>query len=701
MEQLEEDFIPDFTQVAAVGLICNRDSMVRHADGMTYISARNRIDVWDTKKAELLRSIENRRSRVTYLDVVDELLLVGYDNGIVEIHSGEITALRPHSRRVTKIAKLGDYVISASADGGIVAYDLIKEEVRTFYKGGGACIDTFTIGSGEILAVCGDNAVRTWEIGDQNVKDVHVFERGVKEVVAEEGEWIVFFRDGEYAMYSPSSREAVSCGKFKKLRSVKRKGSRVYLHCKKKIHILEVEKRDRLILRNVDLVDVSDRHIDFDCTGDGDMVFIGNDNSWETYNGKQLCSFSYHRSEIRDVRICGDKIVSLSKERVMFWLNDGEALSRIGGIVVEDAENMCIWDGLVVVGGSRGFTCYSMINYDAVAEMEVGKIHSCSSSRELLMVCTERKVSFYSSDLRIVNELETGGVITHVAMARDMSLFCVSLLDGRVYLYDYGAMSLRIVLYGHSLPVRHMAFSPDSSTLLTCGTDKVLKMWGTQFGECRKTIIGDASNAEYLTNDLFMFGAETIKYYRKHALVKDFKRVRANVVRVADETMVSCDAFEIRLFHMNRYELEPEESSEEEEIMREVRVASLRKYDRFLDELEMVDREFSDQHIKRLYATMGEVNFCELDEYMVILSSSNISRIIDVLDVCYDINVVLTARVFISLTKLHKEVCVSHGRFKAILARITTKIGELRNEIAMNEGLLLVQRSIAEEDLGY
>ena len=47
-------------------------------------------------------------------------------------------------------------------------------------------------------------------------------------------------------------------------------------------------------------------------------------------------------------------------------------------------------------------------------------------------------------------------------------------------------------LYGHKLPVLCMDISSDGALLVTGSIDKILKIWGLDFGDCHKSIFAHA-----------------------------------------------------------------------------------------------------------------------------------------------------------------------------------------------------------------
>ena len=63
----------------------------------------------------------------------------------------------------------------------------------------------------------------------------------------------------------------------------------------------------------------------------------------------------------------------------------------------------------------------------------------------------------------------------------------LSLLDNTVKLFFADTLKQLHNLYGHKLPVLHMAVSSDSTLLATCSADKNVKIWGLDFGDCHRS----------------------------------------------------------------------------------------------------------------------------------------------------------------------------------------------------------------------
>ncbi|KAI0091918.1 WD40 repeat-like protein [Irpex rosettiformis] len=67
-------------------------------------------------------------------------------------------------------------------------------------------------------------------------------------------------------------------------------------------------------------------------------------------------------------------------------------------------------------------------------------------------------------------------------------LLAVALLDSTVKVFYQDSLKFFLSLYGHKLPVLSMDISLDSKLIVTCSSDKNVKIWGLDFGDCHKSI---------------------------------------------------------------------------------------------------------------------------------------------------------------------------------------------------------------------
>ncbi|KMV66671.1 hypothetical protein M970_021500 [Encephalitozoon cuniculi EcunIII-L] len=698
MEELEDGFVPDFVHLATAGEVANRNSLVKRVGNAMYISVGSQINAWNIRFSEIEKSIFTLKKRITHFDFSDGILVVGYENGVVQIHSNEIISFRPHSRRVTKVAKIGDCILSSSADGSIILYDLVGEEIRISYEGNDICVEKFFSNSKVVVAVCTDNTLRVWDLEDRHIKSVHMFEKALKDVFVIDEEAVIFFRDGESTFYNLEDKTSRPFNKFKKLRNIKIKEEKIFIQSKNKLHIYGVDKRDRIILKHLETMKISDRYVDFDVTPDGGVLFAAVDNCWECVENGKIYSFGFHRNEILGFEVCEEKIITFSKESIIIWLVDGKEIRKIGSIRIKHGRCMCTWSGNIVVGRDAGFSCYSILNCELTREEIIGPVSSISSNADELLVGKDNVILFYDNTYMVSRILEIENQISSIEASG--ALLCVGLLNSKVHIYSMDDLSLKITLYGHALPVRSMQLSPDSSELLTCGADKTVKMWGTQFGECRKSFIGDSKCVEYLNKDLFMFASGRVQYFKRYEKLKEFRHYDSSLVKVRKDMMISCGRFNIDLYSMDKYELQKEgkDESDEEEVIQTVSVVNYKVYDRFLTRLEELSNSFSNENVKLFFDVLMDIDFCELDKFLCLMNSSDVIQVMNVLYECINWNVILVGRVFISLVRLHRDICICHPRFKIFLKGIIDKTEEIREQASGNEGKLLVKKSICMQE---
>ncbi|KAH9411998.1 hypothetical protein HK407_02g04460 [Ordospora pajunii] len=704
MEQLEEGFVPDFEHVAEGGEVSSRGSVIRQAGEKTYISVNEKVNEWNTRFFSLDRVVSGLKRKIATFDYLEGIIAVGYDNGAIQVHSSKVNTFRPHSKRIVKMMIVEGSVISASVDGSIAHYDLVGEELRMFYEGNEASVEGMSANARFVAVGCADNMLRVWEYGFKAIMSVHVFEKPIKDVHVHDADVVVFFKDGDCVLYMIEEKRVAELGRFKKLRNTKARGTRVYIQCKSNMYVYELSVTEKdeagnrsASLKHVKNIAISDRYVDFDTAGDNKLVFACADNSWECVEEARIDSFGYHRSEILSLEVYEGKLITFSKDRVIFWRADGEELEMTDSIRITNGKCMCLWNNEAVIGTDGGMSVYSLRSHDVIREEAVGRVSAVCTDGLRLFVGIENVLMVYDKNYEEKDRMDVDEIICSMEVSIEGRILCLGLLNSKVYIYDLNDMSVRLTLYGHSLPVRSMKVSPDGSELLTCGADRVVKMWGMQFGECRKSFIGDAKNVEYLSNELFMFASGKVQYFKRYDKLKEYKRHESSLVKVVGDSMICCGAFSVNVYKMSKYELQVDDESEEEEeeVIRMANVVDYKGHERFMECVEQL-RNSTGNEIEMFFEVLMDVDFCELDKFLCLMSSLDVMQVMDALDKCIEWNGVLAARAFISLVRLHKEVCISHPRFEEILGRVTDGVKSIRKRVDANEAWMLVSKSICD-----
>jgi cytochrome c len=103
---------------------------------------------------------------------------------------------------------------------------------------------------------------------------------------------------------------------------------------------------------------------------------------------------------------------------------------------------------------------------------------------EIVAAGADGKVYFLTANGKLRGEVEVGTVpIIAVTISPDGKLVAAAGIRGSVAIIDRATRNLERTLVGPGLPVWSVAFFPDSRTLLTGGTDRMIRRWDAIKGE--------------------------------------------------------------------------------------------------------------------------------------------------------------------------------------------------------------------------
>jgi cytochrome c len=103
---------------------------------------------------------------------------------------------------------------------------------------------------------------------------------------------------------------------------------------------------------------------------------------------------------------------------------------------------------------------------------------------EIVTAGADGKIYLLSAAGELIGEIEAAQApIIAVALSRDGSLIAAAGIRGSVAIIDRGARKLERTLVGPGLPVWSAAFFPDGRTLLTGGSDRMIRRWDAVTGE--------------------------------------------------------------------------------------------------------------------------------------------------------------------------------------------------------------------------
>ncbi|EDV20491.1 uncharacterized protein TRIADDRAFT_31835 [Trichoplax adhaerens] len=132
---------------------------------------------------------------------------------------------------------------------------------------------------------------------------------------------------------------------------------------------------------------------------------------------------------------------------------------------------------------------------------------------------SDEKFSSSSKRLSItlIRTLQMSEDVLAVKYSPDQRLLGVALLDCTVKIFYSDTLKFFLSLYGHKLPVLSMDISSDSTLIATASSDKNVKLWGLDFGDCHKSIFAhdDRYNIFIPRTHLFFTASkdQTIKYW--------------------------------------------------------------------------------------------------------------------------------------------------------------------------------------------
>ena len=88
----------------------------------------------------------------------------------------------------------------------------------------------------------------------------------------------------------------------------------------------------------------------------------------------------------------------------------------------------------------------------------------------------------------MIKKIPFNDSIQNVKFFPNGELYALSLLDNSIKVCFSDSDNLSLTLFGHHLHVLSLDISSDNQLLLSGSTDKNIKIWGLDFGNCHKSI---------------------------------------------------------------------------------------------------------------------------------------------------------------------------------------------------------------------
>ena len=108
--------------------------------------------------------------------------------------------------------------------------------------------------------------------------------------------------------------------------------------------------------------------------------------------------------------------------------------------------------------------------------------------------------------------------------------FAAALMDNSVQIRYFDSDRLFVSLYGHKMPVLCLDYSSDDTLIVTGSSDKYIKLWGTDFGDCHCSLLAHSSavtQVKFIKDTHYIFSAGrdgSLRYWDgdNRVLIKEF-----------------------------------------------------------------------------------------------------------------------------------------------------------------------------------
>lgn len=730
MNDVEDDFIPDFNFENIFGIIDTNKSKLIQRGVYSFISVYNRINITNYKTEEFVARVGSRREIISTFAVDDTRIVIGYENGVVEIYeydliSGDTTSTcvaKIHKKRVNDIALDINGFVSIGNDKRIVGYDYVLGNTIVYDNAGEGCAGV-KIRETQLFVRTRNKTVQIYEVGNAVVQEVLVFDNNVEEIVVRGEEMLAIEKDGSGYLVDLRSKSKKKFETMRMLRSVVEKEERIVVHTNRKVVEYKMTKPDGLGLMCVRREEVDKRYRQVEMMND-EIIFLTDNNGIERLGKKD--EQIVHRNKITELKVEENIVYSVSKEKVLIWkvskgtkFDDLESdkdksidyklspdfseehmkweMNLVGWIKKENITCFEIFGRFLAVGTTEGVELYSKLNFEYATTIGAGKINAISAFENILAVAQENTVNFFEDSgaktfvqnshntIKNINSvLNSHDTIINVSFSKMGKFFCTSTYDNKINVYSFPETAPVLSLYGHSLPVRSFDISADDELLVSCGADKTVKVWGLKYGDCKKSFIGNCRNLAFVTKKSFICADKKVSYFSTVKKLKEWDTYSPGVIAVGPDFFVASADCGLALYVCGKYEFMEEEVDESVEY-EGLEAARKDKYEEFLGYLEKALGGISNEEEERFYYFLESVDTVECSNYFSLLDVLSINTILQLIYNKLDRNIVLNTRIFCSLYKLHREVVGNHFLYFKLKSSLLQKTSELRNAVGINE----------------
>ena len=126
---------------------------------------------------------------------------------------------------------------------------------------------------------------------------------------------------------------------------------------------------------------------------------------------------------------------------------------------------------------------------------------SIGTDRRLLLWDLVLLADKRTTGLSLSQEVELAESPLFISFSPDKRLLAIGLQDHNIQLFYADSLKPFLSLFGHRLPPVDASFSADGTLVASVGMDKSLRFWGTDFGDCHRSI---HAHDDYVTSVTFV-----------------------------------------------------------------------------------------------------------------------------------------------------------------------------------------------------
>ena len=141
-----------------------------------------------------------------------------------------------------------------------------------------------------------------------------------------------------------------------------------------------------------------------------------------------------------------------------------------------------------------------------------------------------QKVKSKKMCLEIIRSVSIGEPVQWAKFSTSAKFYAAALMDNSIQVRYFDSDKLFISLYGHKMPVLCIDYSSDDTLIVSGSSDKYIRLWGTDFGDCHCALLAHSSAVTQVrfvkdTHYIFSAGRDGVLRYwdgDRRILVKEF-----------------------------------------------------------------------------------------------------------------------------------------------------------------------------------